>query len=382
MRFTRPRMRAKAHASHRHATWLELFFDLVFVVAIVQLTHGVKDYLTSAEVIKAIALFLPIWWIWAGHTVYATRFDTDNVLYRILTFTQMFAVVVMAVSLHDFGAERSLDYGAAYVVARATLLFLLWRAHVHVPEVRSATRLYLTGFGVGASLWAISLAVPVPLRYALWVAGFSIDFFTPWLGWWRKWLAEIPVDATHIPERFGLLNIIVLGEAVAGLVAGVSEVEWTIQLLVTAPLGFLTAVVVWWTYFSYLEEAVQGISIGSGQPYMYSHIPFVLGVAGVGIGIEKLIASVNEPVVSAGGVWIYCGGAALWVVSFYAIQLVSTPRVITRRVSWLYLASVVAFGAVAWLGVAWSPLVAQAALAGVFLSLLAARGRLPEPRLV
>jgi low temperature requirement protein LtrA len=363
-------MRARAHVTNRHATWLELFFDLVVVVVIAQAAHGIKDHPTMTEIIKNIALFLPVWMIWAGHTVYATRFDTDDVFYRVLTFGQMFAVAVIAVEFHHLGAGHSSVYAAAYVAARLLLLILLLRVHLHLPDMRKATRLYLTGFGIDVLFWLASFAVPAPGRFVLWGIGFSVSMITPWIGWWRKWLAAIPVDATHIPERFGLLNIIVLGEAVVGLVGGLSEIYWTIGVLLTAALGFLSAVVIWWTYFTYLEEVSERISIGSGQPYMYSHIPFILGVAGVGIGLEKLIASAHEPVASSSGVWIYCGGAILWALAFYAIQRASIPDVGTRRLNWHYLWSPLAFMAVAWFGVAWPSLIAQSVITGIFLCLL------------
>lgn len=367
---TPPRMRATSHASNRHATWLELFFDLVFVVVIAQIVHGIKDHLTVAEIVKGIALFLPVWWIWVGHTVYATRFDTDDVLYRVATFAQMFAVAVLAVELHRFDGAKSTTFAAAFVMARLLLWGLLFRVHVCLPEVRKATTLYLAGFGAGMLFWVASLAVPPPGRYLLWGIGLSIDFLTPWIGWWRKWLLEIPVDATHIPERFGLLNIIVLGETVVGVVAGVARMEWTFEVFLTALLGFVSAVVIWWTYFSYLEDVSEKISIGSGQPYMYSHIPYIIGVAAIGIGVEKLITSAPEPLASSSGVWVYCAGSILWALSFYAIRRVSTPQLDTRRLNLRYLLSLLGFLAVAWFGVAWPSLAVQAVVAGIFLSLL------------
>lgn len=371
-----PRMRAHAHATHRHATWLELFFDLVFVVVIAQLTHAIKDHLTIAEILKSVALLLPVWWIWAAHAVYATRFDTDDPFYRVMTFGQMFAVAVIAVELHHFDAEHSSVYAAAYVAARLLSLIMLLRVHIYLPDMRTATRLYLTGFSIDVLFWLASFAIPAPGRYVLWGIGFSVVFITPWIGWWRGWLAEIPVDATHIPERFGLLNIIVLGEAVVGVVAGVAGIEWTIKVFLIAALGFTSAIVIWWTYFSYLEKVSKRIAIGSGQPYMYSHIPFILGVAGAGIGVEKLITSANEVSAGSSGVWTYCGGAFLWALSFYAIQQTSVPQAATRQRSRRYLWSLPAFAAVAWFGVTWPSWLAQTVITGIFLFLLV----LPSPK--
>jgi len=157
--------------------------------------------------------------------VYATRFDTDDMIHRLLTFTMMFAAAIMAMQIPTAFKTGSSGFAAGYVLARLCLLMLYIRARRHVPEAREMTTLYLSGFGLGALCWLVSLLFPSPQRFILWAAGIGIDFIIPWLG--RKTiLQKAPLDTSHFPERFGLFTIIVLGETILAVVSGLSDKVW------------------------------------------------------------------------------------------------------------------------------------------------------------
>jgi low temperature requirement protein LtrA len=365
-----PKLISKSNVSGRHATWLELFYDLVFVVAIAQITHDLSHHLTSMNMGKSIGLFLPVWWIWAGHTVYATRFDTDDVVYRMFTFIQMFCVAVIGVQLHQFTHEAANGYALAYIVARTGLLLMLARAHWHISDTRNATKLYLIGFTFGVFFWIASLFVDGYAKYLLWSIGLAVDFITPWIGWWHGFLKKIPVDASHVPERFGLLNIIVLGETVVAVVAGVSEVEWSMRVLLVALLGFGVAVSIWWMYFSYLEDVLGKMDLGSGQPYIYSHLPFIIGIAATGIGIEHVIISAEHGELTRNALWTLTAGAIIWTISFYAIKKVSIPQICTHRFNGRFFIAVLGFTGIGIAGLWLSGLVIQILITGIFTFLL------------
>jgi low temperature requirement protein LtrA len=365
-----PKLTASSSVSDRHATWLELFYDLVFVVAIAEITHDLSEHLTPLNVGKSIGLFLPVWWIWAGHTIYATRFDTDDILYRILTFIQMFCVAVIGVQLHRFTHEAAIGYTLAYIVARSVLLLLLARAHWHIADARSATKLYLIGFTSGLFFWIASLFVEGSTKYLLWSVGLVVDFITPWIGWYHGFLRKIHVDAAHIPERFGLLNIIVLGEAVLAVVAGVSEVEWSMRVFFVALMGFGVAVSIWWTYFSYLEDVLEKMDLGSGQPYIYSHLPFIIGIVATGIGIEHAIIAAENGELTRNALWTLTGGASIWTISFYAIKRVSIPQICTNRFNGRFFIALLGFIGIGIAGLWLSGLVTQILITGIFTFLL------------
>src|SRR5262245_18342309 len=141
-----------AHAG-RKVTWLELFFDLIFVAAVAQVAEPLRHDYSLAEVVRLTPLFVLIWWAWAGHTFFSTRFDTDDAVQRGLTFVQIFAVAAMAANAKDaLDSRSSAGLAAAYAVVRLVLVAQYARAH-HVENARGLTLRYIAGHGTAAALW-------------------------------------------------------------------------------------------------------------------------------------------------------------------------------------------------------------------------------------
>ena len=320
-----PRLRLPGSGEKRSATWLELFFDLVFVISVAELVHRLGHHVSVVEVGQFIALFIPAWWCWVGHTVYATRFDTDDMIHRLLTFTMMFAAAIMAMQIPTAFKNGSMGFAAGYVLARLCLLMLYIRARRHVPEAREMTTLYLSGFGLGALSWFISLLVPPPERFILWGIGIGIDFIIPWLG--RKTiLQKAPLDTSHFPERFGLFTIIVLGETILAVVSGLSDKVWRWPSITAAILAFILAVSIWWLYFTYIHKADHAGKLGSGQPFIYGHLPLVLALAAIGAGVKNMILEAHESALSFQTNILLTGAIGIWLLSFLLIQYVSIER--------------------------------------------------------
>ena len=320
-----PRLRLPGSGEKRSATWLELFFDLVFVISVAELVHRLGHHVSVLEVGQFIALFIPVWWCWVGHTVYATRFDTDDMIHRLLTFTMMFAAAIMAMQIPTAFKNGSMGFAAGYVLARLCLLMLYIRARRHVPEAREMTTLYLSGFGLGALCWLVSLLFPSPQRFILWAAGIGIDFIIPWLG--RKTiLQKAPLDTSHFPERFGLFTIIVLGETILAVVSGLSDKVWRWPSITAAILAFILAVSIWWLYFTYIHKADHAGKLGSGQPFIYGHLPLVLALAAIGAGVKNMILEAHESALSFQTNILLTGAIGIWLLSFLLIQYVSIER--------------------------------------------------------
>src|SRR3990172_2550231 len=129
----RPPLRTPMEGEERHATWLPLFFDLAVVAGRSPAAHALAEDRSALGMLVFAGLFIPVFWVWAGHTVYATRFDTDDLTYRLLTFLQMFAVVGMAVEVHHASEGETRAFSLAYLGARIILLLLLARAGRHAP---------------------------------------------------------------------------------------------------------------------------------------------------------------------------------------------------------------------------------------------------------
>ena len=300
---------------HRHATWLELFYDLVFVVAISQLAHKISADLTIKGFLGFIALFVPVWWTWIGTTFYANRFDNDGVIHRIFMALQMLVVTALAVHIHHGLTESAVGFALAYAASRLLLVLeYLWTGW-QLPSTRGLTKRYAAGFSLGVLFWLISVAVPPPWRFVLWAIGLVIDIATPLSA---SALAQLfPPHPEHLPERFGLFTIIVLGEAIIGVVNGVSQINWSITSTLCAIAGFLTAFSLWWIYFenvsgSVLEAAPTTRKSQTLQLWLYLHLPLVIGLAALGVGVEKgILAAGNGAIMPTAERWLLCGSVAL-----------------------------------------------------------------------
>ena len=320
-----PRLRIGAGAEgERHATWLELFYDLLFAAVVAQLTFELSQDLSGFGVLTFVALCVPVWWAWVGQSFYATRFDTDDLGHRLFIIAQMFAVAAMAVNVHAGLGRGSAGFALSYAAVRFLLVGEYLGAHVFVPDARALTRRYGLGFGLAAAIWLVSAWVPAPARFYLWGLGLLIDFATPLSA--GKLHAQLAPHATHLPERFALFILIVLGEAIAGVVMGLTTHPWSAQSGLTAALGLSIAFSLWWVYFDNIDGAAIRAARAQGriwlyQGWLYVHLPLVMGLAASAVGVEYAVASPQDLVLPPGERWLVCGATALVLLSIGCIQL-------------------------------------------------------------
>ena len=163
----------------RHATWLELFYDLVFVVAVSQLAHKLSGDVSLQGFLGYAGLFVPLWWTWIGTTFYANRFDSDDTIRRVMMGLQMLAIAALAVNVHHAWGDTATGFAISYIVSRLLLIVEYLRAAKHIPQARPLVYPMTAGFSVGVLFWIVSLWVPAPGRFALWGIGLIIDFVTP-----------------------------------------------------------------------------------------------------------------------------------------------------------------------------------------------------------
>jgi low temperature requirement protein LtrA len=279
----------------RKVTWVELFFDLIFVAAVAQVAAPLHEHYSLVELTRLTPLFVLIWWAWTGHTLFSTRFNIDDAVHRVLTLAQIFAVAVMAANAKDaLDSRSSAGFAAAYAGVRLLLVAQYLRAR-HVVEARPLTARYLGGHGVAAILWLGSALVPAPQRFWIWAPAFVIDLGTPWLA--VRHSASVPPDAAHLPERFGLFTLILLGEAVVAVMRGMeSQEDWPIQAAASAVAGMAALFLVCWWYFeSAAADAAKSIRSRRDavlfQIWSYLHLPLYLGVAVAGVGIERVVTT-------------------------------------------------------------------------------------------
>jgi low temperature requirement protein LtrA len=326
-----PRLRTLESDEDRRATWLELFLDLVFVAAIAQVAATLSADPTAAGFGRYLALFLPIGWAWVGFTFYATRFDTDDLVYRLLTLLGMFAVAGLASTVPHALHGGQNAFVIAYVSVRVILLALYVRVYRDVEVARPVAGWFILMFGLAVCGWLISLAVPVPWKYALWGLALALEHVAPIRAW--RLLRGMPVDPRHIPERFGLLIIIVLGESVIAVVLGTAHVNWTVLSGAVAFAGFLTAAAIWWLYFDFLDAAaVVTRNVRSGITFVYAHYFVAAGIAALGVGAKLAIFSVEPGPAYDDIGWIAAAGTALCMAGLATIQLATPPGLVDADV--------------------------------------------------
>jgi low temperature requirement protein LtrA len=329
-----PRLRtAQDQEEERRATWLELFYDLVFVAAIAEVAHGLGEHVSLSGYIGYVLLFVPIWWSWVGATFYATRFDTDDLGHRLLTLLQMIAIAVLAVNVHHGLGETSIGFALSYVTVRSILIIQYLIAGYHVAAARELTTWYARGFSIAVVIWLVSIFVPAPWRFGLWALALIIDFGTPLTA--GHLVARVPPSFSHIPERLGLFTIIVLGEAVIAVVRGVAQLEWGVSSAVEAVLGMSIAFSLWWIYFdsvdgSPLRSMGKG-RMGIGLIWLYSHLPLAIGIAATGVGVEHVIASKAGIALPPAERSLICFSVALCLIALSVIHLITCTLGTTRR---------------------------------------------------
>jgi low temperature requirement protein LtrA len=325
------RLRSIAAADEpRKVTWLELFFDLVFVAAVAQVAAPLRHEYSVVGVIRFAPLFGLIWWAWTGHTVFATRFDSDDIVQRMLTLVQMFIVAAMAANAKDaLDSRSSAGFAAAYAAMRFVLVAQYVRAR-DVPDARPLTMRYAIGHGVAAVLWLGSAVTAVPARFVIWALAFVIDLGTPWLA--VRHSVKVPPDAAHLPERFGLFTLILLGEWVVAVMQGMeSQDDWTVSAAACAFLGMAISFLIWWWYFDggpgASEQPVRTRSEARRfHVWSYAHFPLYLAIVAVGVGVQRAVTAASHSAIAPAESAILLGGTAVLMLAMITLAATSAAR--------------------------------------------------------
>ena len=309
----------------RSASRLELFFDLAYVLVVMQLVSAFTENLTWSGLGVLVGLFVALWLSWMGFTIYANRFDTDDVVFRLAKLAATLAIAGCAASATGAVGEYAVPFAASYLTARLILLGLYLRAWRHVVDARPTIHVYLACIAASSALWAVSLVMPSPARYVLWTIAVLIDALGPALATLRR--TTVPLQIEHLPERFGLFVILVLGEAVGGVVRGVHDASWSRDAILLGLLGFVVTAGMWWIYFDIgAEQSADRLEEAEDDPrepsedvderhdlFVYGHLPMTLGIVLAGVGIEELALHPEEALPSPYG-WLLAGGVATFLV--------------------------------------------------------------------
>jgi low temperature requirement protein LtrA len=376
-----PRLRTGSGAAdeERHATWTELFFDLVFVAAIASLGALLRHDASLDGTLRMAGLFIPVWWAWIGFTLYADRFDSDDAVFRLLMLAGMLASGALAINVHYAAEGSSTGFALSYVAARTLLIVLYDRARRHVPEARPLVNRYMKGFSVSAALWLLSIAFTGTTRYVIWAIAMAIDIGTPVFTPDRI-ISAIPFHRSHIPERFGLFTLIVLGETVVSVTAASANIQWTVRAALVAAGGFVVVACLWWVYFDLLDLGAVRKRWRATQLYFYGHLPLLIALTAIGAGTKLAIDSATASHLGAGARGLLLGGAAVSLGELATIELAGDGTFRTRGV-WARLVAAVALTVLAIAGGGVAPVVLLALVASILVAELVSELLVPAPAL-
>ncbi|MDP1551699.1 MAG: low temperature requirement protein A [Methanobacteriaceae archaeon] len=321
-----PSLRISDDGEERHAEWLELFYDLVFVAAISIISLNLSSDYSFHGFLKSIPLFFVIWWGWVGHTFYLTRFGTDDILNRFLTMLQMIVVAALAVNVSAAYGHSGQEFAIAYALLRFILVLEYYRAGKYLSKAKKLTDHYIKGFLLAALIWLISAFIPAPYIFVLWALAIIVDILTPITAAEEHY--KLPPHSKHLPERFGLFTIILIGEAVVSVVFTINAVGFGFISEISGIMGLIIAFSIWWSYFEEARGAEAKIiksenKVSSYHLWLYSHFPLLLGIATLATGIKHAINLDTGSFLPSGEVWLLCVSLALTFLSLNLIHISS-----------------------------------------------------------
>ncbi|MDL2345779.1 low temperature requirement protein A [Deinococcus sp. MIMF12] len=278
-------------------TWLELFFDLTFVVAFDQLAKRLGDAPSGINLVNFLVMFGAVWWAWAGNTTFAARHGNQVRVYRWGTLAQLLTVALMALSERGELAENGPVFAAAFAANRLILVAMHALMIRRDPDVAAFARPLMTGYGLAALIWVGSAFLGGTAQLVAWGVALAVDLITPLLLGGRHGQA-LP-HQEHLPERVGLLQIIALGNIVTELVAGGRQRPLTVPDLAPSLFALLAAVGLWRLYFDQARalpvlEAHRRGRVGSFLLWLYGHIPFTLGLVMLAVGLGHGISDTEN----------------------------------------------------------------------------------------
>jgi len=304
-------------------TFLELFFDLVFVVVVSQLAGRLAAHPSWSGVGWFVFLFYAVWSCWLNGTLYHDLHTTNDVSVRVFTFAQMLAVAVMAVFIGDVPGEGVAGFSLAYAANTLVLVILWFRTGVHDPHHRPGSFPYSAGYLVSAVLFAVSAAFQGPVTYWLWAVALAAQVIG-WIVGMHRWTPPVSQEGEAIiattpslVERMGLFVIIVLGEVIVGAVNGMADLyPLRADGIVIGLLGVLVAIGVWWIYFDLVSHRPPVPRFT--QLWLNLHFPLVVAIAAGGAAVLNTVDRVGVPLPDAVR-WLLVGALAAALLSIALI---------------------------------------------------------------
>jgi low temperature requirement protein LtrA len=348
---------------HSRVTYAELFFDLVFVFAVTQVSHTLLGHFTPLGALQTTLLFLAVWWVWVYTSWITNWLDPERTPVRVLLFALMLGGLVLSTSIPKAFESRGLWFATAYAAMQVGKTVFLW---VSTPPSRALARMnavrITAWLSLSAIFWIAGGFAQGHSRLVFWAVALGIEYVSPAVRFWiprygATEVADWVVEGGHIAERCAGFIIIALGESIVVTGATFADLPWTLATVSAFASAFIGALAMWWIYFHKGAEAGSELISRSSEPgrlarlaYTYLHMPIVAGIILAAVANELVLThpadhSDLKTVLSA------IGGPLLFLVG--TILFKHTIR------GWLQLshgAGIIALAILGWFAGAFSPL--------------------------
>ncbi len=309
----------------QQVTTLELFFDLVFVFAITQVTGFLSDDPTWGGLLRGLMLLGALWWAWAAYAWLTNTLNPEEGGVRLAVFAAMASMLVVSLAVPNAFGTDGVTFGVAYFIVRALHLVLYAIAGKGDRDLLGAV-LRIVPFAVlGPGVLVIAAFFDGAAELALWGAALAIDYLGVLVGHMRGW----KVSPEHFVERHGLVIIIALGESIVAIGIGAAGLPLDAALIAAALLGIAVAASLWWSYFDWAIFIAQARLAQATGPeraalardlYSYLHLPMVAGIVLFALGLKTTLAHVDDPLPTIPALGL-CGGVALYFLAHVALRL-------------------------------------------------------------
>lgn len=296
-------LRTRREHEHGKVTFVELFFDLVFVFAITQLSHLLLAHFTPMGAAETVLLLMAVWWAWIYTSWITNWLDPEKTPVRLALFALMLAGLLMSASIPKAFEARGLTFATAYVLIQVgRTLFMLWALGSGNERLTRNFLRVLAWLALSAVFWIAGGLADGHARHVLWLIALSLEYVSPSLGFWtprlgRSTTSDWDIDGGHMAERCGLFVIVALGESILVIGATFSGLSWTPATVGAFLASFVSSVAMWWIYFNIGAEAASRRIADSSDPgrlarlaYTYIQVFIVAGIIVTAVGDELVLA--------------------------------------------------------------------------------------------
>jgi low temperature requirement protein LtrA len=327
----RPRLRL---GEEERVKPLELFFDLIFVFAVTQVTGLIVEDPTWAGLVRGLLVLGVLWWAWTAYAWLTNTIDPDEGPVRIAMFLAMGAMLVASLAVPDAFGDDAVLFAGAYAFVRIAHLLLYAIAGWGDRELLRALGRLGAGTVAGVSLLFVASALDGPVQAAVWALALALDLLGAYVGGGRGWR----LSPAHFAERHALVMIIALGESIIAIGVGAPR-ELDVGVIAAGALGFAIACALWWAYFDVvavvaerkLHEATGRAQLTMARDsYSYLHLPMVAGIILYAVGVKKTMEHVGDPLELVPAVSLCCG-LALYFVAHLLFRLRNVRSVNRQR---------------------------------------------------